>query len=536
MNYTKEQINAIESTDKEILLLAGAGAGKTSTSIGRLRYLIESCGVPADRILCLTFTRSAAEEFRFRCSDLPEMPFIGTFHEFCYRLLYTNNTILSKLGYSQVPRILEDFEEAEYKTELKMKLGLKIADKKLNDKKLCSPKEQFAYESFNVGLNAAYHKDSVISFDFLCRDVCKLFIEHDLSVQSYQFQYKYIFVDEFQNTDDIQWNFVKSFDRADKFLVGDMMQSIYLFRNATPQITQDIAQDKEWSKHRITENFRSYQEILDYANKITPSEQYADYKVNLVAHRGAGGFVELIPCEYGWENELLDMVRNIPKDRSVAILTRTNHSVQKIQNLLVENDISFDTNNNNKITDFEQLIKSVQSNEYLLSYLKSKLTGKIYYSILVMEYLGDLEGLSDTQKIKYLYDNCGTEMQIIVNKVNRIRCIIGNDVLTPQDKYTEICSALGIEPLADMELEPDETNAYIYDLVISTYKQNYIKESNLYVGTIHSAQGLEYDHVILTNVGSKEFKIDKDENKFLYYVGVTRAKDRLTIYTVGDNV
>ena len=150
-SLTTEQREAVVSTAQNLLLLAGAGTGKTHTSIHRLKYLINERFVNPKEILCLTFTRSAAEEFKFRCSDLAEMPFIGTFHEFCYRLLCTDTAVLNKLGYSTAPHILEDFEEKEYKTKLKMQLGIKLSDKKLNNRSLCSVKEQFDFDTFHMG-------------------------------------------------------------------------------------------------------------------------------------------------------------------------------------------------------------------------------------------------------------------------------------------------------------------------------------------------------------------------------------------------
>lgn len=535
---TAEQNRAITATEQNVLLLAGAGTGKTHTSIERLKYLLTHRFVGSKEILCLTFTRNAAEEFKLRCADITaELPFIGTFHEFCYRLLCTDTAVLNKLGYSTAPHILEDFEEKEYKTKLKMQLGIKLSDKKLNNRSLCSVKEQFDFDTFHNGLKNAFRRDGVINFDQLCQGVCNLFITNDESIQRYKFQYKYIFVDEFQNTDDTQWNFVKSFDRANKFLVGDIMQSIYLFRNASPQIVADIVGNSEWSVMRLSKNFRSSQCILDVANQIQPSENYAEYKVHLVAEHEIAGRASIYKYDSRetLEHDILeDLEYSDSKD--IAILTRTNWSVQKIQELLEEHNIPYTTNNSNELSDFEHFIKSVQNNRFLVSYLASKLKSKEYYDFLAQNYFGSLKEANTTQIINYLYENYQELLEHSIRKVNKFRAILFGEQSNEQ-KYQEICAMLKITPIDGSEqiLNEDSSSSDIYDLVIETFKQNYHKESGIYVGTIHSAQGLEYEEVIITNVNAKEFKVDTDENKFLYYVGITRAKKYLTIYEQKGN-
>ena len=535
MNYTEEQQAAIMSEDSRILLLAGAGTGKTSTSIGRLRHLIIDKNVSAGDIICLTFTRSAAEEFKLRCADLPGIPFIGTFHEFCYRLLCCDSRILNTIGYTKAPRILEDFEEEEYWTKLKMQLGVKLSNKKLKNKKLCKDKELFDYETFHRGLQSAFKRDGVINFDQLCQNICNLFITHNPVVRQYQFQAKYIFVDEFQNTDDVQWQFVKSFDFANIFLVGDMMQSIYLFRNATPQITQDIIDDPAWTVLKLSINFRSKEEITNYANTITPTGDFKKYKVDLVSSRGAGGACQTIgPLDFNYLSiALLEEIEQHWGSAKIAILTRTNWDVQKIQNMLQEKGISFNTNNSNTLEDFEHFIRSVQNNNYLISYIASKLRSRDYYDFIAACYFGNLKTATAAQKVEYLKQVDNHNTTSIINKVNAMRVILAKDI-SIEEKYTELCNYLKITPLTDIEISAPEEydgNHYLYQLILDTFKTSYDKDAGVYVGTIHSVQGLEYDMVIITDVNSKEFKLDNDENKFVYYVGVTRAKDELLIFT-----
>lgn len=532
-NLTEEQSAAIESTAQNLILLAGAGTGKTHTSIARLRHLILKKNIKADSILCLTFTRSAAEEFKMRCADLPETPFIGTFHEFCYRLVLSNPAVMKCLGYSSAPKILEDFEDEEYRAKVKLQMGIKLSNKKLNNHGLCTPKDMSEYNAFHSGLKMHFRKDGVINFDYLCQDVCNLFIEDSPTIKRYKQQYRYIFVDEFQNTDDIQWNFVKSFTESNRFLVGDMMQSIYLFRNASPQIIKDIVGNPDWTVLKLTTNFRSNQEILDYANKIHPSDKYEDYKVSLTSSRGQGGHCEIVEVSNreSLEKFLITDVESI-ESKDIAILTRTNWDVQKIQSLLEVNGIPYTTNNSDTVTEFEHFIHSVQSNEYMLTYLTSKLSGDKYYEFLGSHYFGELKEQTTTDTIKHMYSKYGTAIGNLVHKVNKFRSVLFSQK-TAYEKYKELCEIVDTPPIDAYEqvFVEDSTNVALYSAILDTFETNHKDDSSgIYVGTIHSAQGLEYDTAIITDVGSKEFKIDTDENKFLYYVGVTRAKRNLIVY------
>ena len=201
-----------------------------------------------------------------------------------------------------------------------------------------------------------------------------------------------------------------------------------------------------------------------------------------------------------------------------------------------EHNIPYTTNNSNELSDFEHFIKSVQNNRFLVSYLASKLKSKEYYDFLAQNYFGSLKEANTTQIINYLYENYQELLEHSIRKVNKFRAILFGEQSNEQ-KYQEICAMLKITPIDGSEqiLNEDSSSSDIYDLVIETFKQNYHKESGIYVGTIHSAQGLEYEEVIITNVNAKEFKVDTDENKFLYYVGITRAKKYLTIYEQKGN-
>lgn len=226
----KAQQEVVDSNDNKILVLAGAGTGKTHCMLSRIKRLVDE-GVPTSSILVLTFTNAAAYNMssRFKKEDTSVFkkipPEFKTFHAFCYSLIANDKEVREKLGYSKVPKIIVDSEYATLRKTVKMKYDIKLSDAKLNGEKTClSRNEQFQYDLFQKCMKRELLQSNKITFDIICYDVCELFVAEHPVIQKYLDQYKYIFVDEFQDTDIKQWGFVKSFKNASIYLVGDSLQ------------------------------------------------------------------------------------------------------------------------------------------------------------------------------------------------------------------------------------------------------------------------------------------------------------------------
>ena len=219
-----EQQMVVSSNDSRILCLAGAGTGKTYTLIERIKHLLNN-GVDAKSILVLTFTNAAAYEMsdRFTNSGLPT-PLFCTFHAFCYSLLINDKEVLYKLGYSSTPEIITDDELKKVEQTVIVCNNIKLGKRKLQGNVSLLPKERFEYELYHKAMKQTMLKKNVITFDRLCNDVCNLFIHDDNSIVKYKNQYKYILVDEFQDTDPVQFAFIESFSESDLFVVGDALQ------------------------------------------------------------------------------------------------------------------------------------------------------------------------------------------------------------------------------------------------------------------------------------------------------------------------
>ena len=251
MSFNEQQLRAINSDSRTILVLAGAGAGKSTTMIARICRLIEE-GVEPNQILSLTFTNAAAlemkEKYKKQCKKLTtNMPEFRTFHSFCYSLIIKDSNIREKLGYSKIPSICDDNKLNEIKTKVRLQVKCNLSEAKMSGDVPLSSKEKFSLELFNKALKREIIKENLITFDMLCYNVCILFEKDDPCISKYKKQYKYINVDEFQDTDRKQMKFVASFpEDTSIFCVADALQNIYAFRGTTNEYVKTLSEAPIW--------------------------------------------------------------------------------------------------------------------------------------------------------------------------------------------------------------------------------------------------------------------------------------------------
>lgn len=224
----ENQMAVVESTASNILCLAGAGTGKTHCMLERIRYLISEQDVDPRSMLVLTFTNAAACEmlYRYKVSagamHSIAMPTFNTFHAFCYNLIQTDADILHDIGYSTIPDIADDVQIKHVFQETVLLTGIKLSmDKMLHP---VTARERADAKILTKAFFNALVKQNIITFDYLCLSVCNLFKKNLDIVRKYKDRYKYIFVDEYQDTDDIQHSFVMSFTDSNIFIVGDVLQ------------------------------------------------------------------------------------------------------------------------------------------------------------------------------------------------------------------------------------------------------------------------------------------------------------------------
>ena len=491
----EQQLEVVTTSSKNSVVLAGAGSGKTHTLILRVSYLINELKIDPSRILCLTFTNNAANEMESRYvqySDNSTIPLICTFHKFCYQILCENEEILHALDYNQVPRIIDEIEENSVHTKIQMMTSTKLpkAARQLS----YEPKlnEKFDYKIYHKTLKKYLIEENQITFDYLCSKICDLFISKSTIIQKYLNHYDYIFVDEFQDTDPYQYKFIESFkNNSNIMLIGDVRQNIYSFRGCTNKILKELIKDNNWDIYKLEHNYRSTIEICDYANRFVT--RYKDNIPSLNLSSKIHG-----PSLRHTEEKYIDTVLNdISKSdyETTAILARTNKEVDYLCGKLKNLHIKF--SQKSQYDKVRQLLASIDSKFYE-EYFISLLNQKEKYAVLRKMHLD----------ITY---NPLPELELLFH-----------------DKVKEIEDIRNSEEFGQLQYLYQHQQLNLSDI---SSQRSKIFKSSLYVGTIHSVKGLEFDSVYVYGVNSKRFPIKGEDNMNLYYVAITRPKKLLTIIT-----
>ena len=267
MLLNEEQQQAIDSKDRFIFLLAGAGSGKTRTVIEKIKSLLKE-GVNPKEILAITFTRKASEEMRERLNN--DEVLINTFHGFCYQELQNEGLNKNIIDPSDTPFTrYELLLVSNYKNSLK------------------SQKTPFILNEYQNYLSSK----NVIDFD----DIMLLFLKLK---KNYQSKFKYIFVDEYQDTNNIQYEILKMLIGSETkvFAVGDPDQSIYRFRGAKPSIINLFLKEYGGTLLTLGNNYRSSQKTINCAN-ITISFNRNRIKKKLVANKHTAGSINFLEFE-----------------------------------------------------------------------------------------------------------------------------------------------------------------------------------------------------------------------------------------------
>ena len=532
MNYNEDQMKAIQSDSKKICCIAGAGSGKTATMLQRIMRIVSEGNNPKS-ILVLTFTRAAALNMKERyMQDVTtrNAPYFETFHALCYRLISKDSEVRKKLGYSKVPSVCDKNEYKKIMNEAKITTNTKLSDSALESKKFIDRRDVYQYKVFEKALKRLMVSKNVITFDDMCGNVCRLFEEDDECIQKYKKKYRYIFVDEFQDTDPIQWRFVQSFEEYSCIYVcGDALQAIYSFRNADSTIIKKLSTQEDWETIKIHTNYRSKSAIVDFANK---NSTYADddYRIEMSSDDW-GGRVDIhyldIRSTYGdIQREELDEILRIarkPNLGSKAILCRTNLEVQNVKHFLKSNGIQYQESHSNE--DIPDILKAVQDNDYLVEWSASFLDS-FQYANFLRWFIVDNKNTLDPQKYYELFSknkNISSRLGIVMN----IRRELLSENKTASEKLKSVLNILRLKHL-DTDIDDETDNYGIIQYILSEFEGT--MDSDVYVGTVHSVKGLEYDTVLLVGVNDSCWKLINEENNNLYYVGITRAKKQLIVF------
>lgn len=351
-----------------LLVTAGAGSGKTRVITARMAYLIAEHKVRASEILALTFTNKAAKEMKDRIAQfLPKegpLPFVGTFHSFCLKILKGNPHLLPFSTFS----LMDEQDQEKIARQIILQKGL---TKRLQPRQLLSYISRIKNEATNDwerealwGTDALYKelfflyedqktKAHCLDFDDLILQTLTLFRKNEIFSNAFQKNTKHVLVDEYQDTNKVQHALLKAMTKDDKgfsldslCVVGDEDQSIYSWRGATVSNIINFAKDFPGAVSiTIERNYRSVQPILHVANEVIKNNTYRNPK-KLFSGKEADDSIRLLVCASGYQEgeaiaHLLKRTRPLKGLSANAILYRSHFQSRAIEEALIRHSLPY---------------------------------------------------------------------------------------------------------------------------------------------------------------------------------------------------
>lgn len=602
----KEQKEAVLHTEGPLLLLAGAGSGKTRVLTHRIAYLIDEMGVNPWNILAITFTNKAAGEMRERVDNIvgfgASAVWVSTFHSTCVKIL---RRYIDKIGYDNKFTI---YDTDDQKTVMKgVCKRLNIDTKTYKERSLLSAissaKDNLvdvrefeikAMGDFNKQIQAkafreyqeTLKKNNALDFDDIIVKTVELFKSCPEVLNSYQERFRYIMVDEYQDTNTAQFELVRLL--ADKYrnlcVVGDDDQSIYKFRGAN--IRNILDYELHYPEARVIkleQNYRSTQSILDAANAVIQNNVGRKEKV-LWTDNGSGSRVHYRQLDNAFEEaEYIadDITHKRKKDGAsfgdFAVLYRTNAQARILEERMIVKGIPYKVVGGINFY-ARQEIKDI------LAYLKTIDSGRDEVALrrivnVPKRSIGGatLEKIADHAQIRgiTLYDAMCEADQIMslgkaaskingfINMIQVLKSGLSSygiadliKAVVERTEYKEYLNDMDDESAEDRLANIDEliTKAVVYeethdDVSLSEFLEEIALvadidnvengENRVLLMTLHSAKGLEFPVVYLAGMEDGLFpsymtiasdnREDIEEERRLAYVGITRAKEELTL-------
>lgn len=588
-NLNDKQREAVLYNNGPLLIIAGAGAGKTKTLTTKIAYLIEESITTPYNILAITFTNKAAKEMKDRLGiligDLAKKVQVSTFHSFGLKLLKENYNLL---GYDRNFVIMDSDDSLTVVKKIIKDLGYdsKIYNPKAIRNKISSCKNEMisakAYERFAVSdyeqvVHKVYEKyeqklrqNNSVDFDDLLLLPIQLFRENPDTLKKYQDLYQYILIDEYQDTNQAQYILTKMISEKNRRItcVGDDSQSIYSFRGANYKNILNFEKDYPDAKIILLEqNYRSTSTILDAANQVIKNNtQRKDKK--LWTDRGVGEKIKYYRA-YNERDEAQYVIRKIKElinkgveYKDIAILYRTNAQSRVVEEEMLKENLpyrvigSFYFYSRKEIKDliaYLRLIHNFKDNISLLRVINTPKRGIGLKTIENLTTKADLEGISIYEAI-----NSGKELEFkkTIEKLKEI-----SKDLTLTELIDKVLDASGLKK----ELESEQTleaevrlenleefksitksfeekeglislEDFLLEISLISDVEEYKDDPNrISLMTVHSVKGLEFDHVFVIGMEEGLFphmnslmeNIALEEERRLCYVAITRAKDDL---------
>ena len=605
------QREAAIHTDGPLLIIAGAGAGKTKTVTHRILHLIEK-GVSAERILAITFTNKAAKEMRDRVGamlgregDGPQflgarsVPFMSTFHSLGVYILRSHGQVLG------LDRFFSIYDKDESLSKVKQAIReLGVDEKRFEPRKVMHAISKLKGDSVDIttyGKNShtefsqsviarvwlkyeeILKQEKALDFDDLLLKTSELFSKHPDILEIYQDRWQYIHIDEYQDTNTIQYDLTTLLAQKHRNLcvVGDIDQSIYSWRGADYKNILNF--EKKYPEAKVVlleQNYRSTQTILTAANEVIKKNKKRREK-NLFTTNDDGekitlysGFSEQDEGRYIAET-CFDLIRNGVEPEDIAVLYRANFQSRVLEECFLRSGVPyqvlgtrfFDRKEIKDILAFIKVAYNPQDKESIKRIINipprgigqvtldkifagqaESLPAKMQDKILSFRnLLGRIKAKGETSKpselVKYIIEETGIAGELEKgNEDDQERLENLKEFASLAVRYDDLPNSDNIEQIKTnmdgiMQLVTDASLVSDQDsLMHPSQNGKGNKQSGVRLMTVHASKGLEFKYVFITGLEQNLFphqamghdeKRDDEEERRLFYVAVTRAKEKL---------
>ncbi|HEY9765861.1 MAG TPA: UvrD-helicase domain-containing protein [Chroococcales cyanobacterium] len=588
MHLNPQQQAAVDHLGSPLLVLAGAGSGKTRVLACRARQLLENRIALPHEVMAVTFTNKAAGELKERLADCGGGMWVGTFHSICARILRGD---IELLGYGKNFVIFDDGEQAAVLKGAIERLGL--------DEKAYLPKavlsqisrlksqgvspEEFSneaknYQAQNIARLYSFYQDSLkkqnaLDFDDLLLLAVELLEKHPEVLDRYRRRIKHLLVDEYQDTNLTQYRLIRLLGNENLFVVGDVDQSIYSFRAADFRIILQFQQDFPAARViKLEENYRSTKTILDAANAVIEKNTQR-YPKELFTSKPLGEPISLFRAadERGEANWVVEQISNLRRDHSLsdfAVLYRTNAQSRALEEGFLRHGLAY------------RLVGGFRF------YQRKEVKDIVGYLRLVFNPKDDAafcrvvnvpkRGIGQTT-VERILEAAGIKNLSALEAISTVELGVGARQTRVLENFSALIQRLsGMESISELlegileesgyqtELEADRTpegisrlenvkellsvardfergsddpslEAFLMQMALLSDLDALKGEEAVTLMTLHSAKGLEFPVVFLCGMEEGLFPHKRtfdhpdemEEERRICYVGITRARERL---------
>ena len=595
----EEQIKPVLETEGAVLVIAGAGSGKTRVLTSRIAHIVKDLGVSPYNVLAITFTNKAADEMKDRLAkmiDGSEDMWICTIHSMCVRLLRYG---AEKIGFGRDFSIYSESDKEKVIKRIIVSNGLEVDKYYKSAKNIISAYktknqtiEEFEAENARmrdlgtfVKIMRAYQEElkrsNAFDFDDLLIKTCELLSTDRETLEKFSTRFRYIHVDEFQDTNAVQYDIVKmlSYVNGNLFVVGDDDQSIYGWRGADVNNILDFEKDfKNAKTFKLERNYRSTKKILDVANTVIKHNVNRKDKTLWTGNDdGVNPEVYIADDESGEAQYTAIQIKNLLSRgynySDFAVLMRINALSRSYEQEFMKYGLPcrvyggfkfFERKEIKDLTAYLRLLCNPLDNEAVLRVINVPKRGIGDKSVEVLQRYADENGFSVFDGVfdcDSLDLNGGAKSRIrsfkdvisslivdketmkltdlvksVIDKTDYMSCF-ADDTEENEDKKRNVNEFMA----SVEEFEKQNPNAslseYLNGITLSSDTDEINDGNFVTLATVHSVKGLEYKVVFVCGMDKEIFPIERsgsmdddiEEERRLMYVAVTRARERLYI-------